>query len=1020
MSIVQEYLDLTKKWKKEYGDKTILLMQVGSFLEVYALTNPDGTYTGSNIADFAKINDMHIGSKASYNGYPVAMAGVGIAYIDKYFPKLQENGYTLVIYKQDEVVNGKKITRSLSEIISPGTFFPIETDKLTNNVMCVWIHKSNANKLSPSQLSIGISNIDIYTGKTVLFQLAIDFIHTMSSYDELERYVSAYRPNECLIVSNMEEREIDDIIKFVGLERVKNHKILLQKKQKDINDISDMETFALNAEKQLYQNETIKYFFPDLSLDDFYTTHYIATQALCLLLNVVHRHSPNLVKKLTTPIFENYTNRLVLSNHSLYQLNIIDDTRHNGKLQSVCSLLNNCVTTMGKRKFVFNLHYPTTNEKVLQESYDITEHMLIKGEDKLMNIRNQLNSISDLEKFARKVVTRKVMPNNLVQLVENLKCIEQMYIENSADTILSDYLPKVSIQKACRSIIEDIEHIFCLEKCKDVSEINDTCQIINSGVSKTIDELQKSSIDGRDKLNVICSYFSALIQQSEKPNNTNTNTTEMTQYVTIHETVKSDAVLIGTTRRVNILKSILKEKSKPSVSLTYKSKYNKQQETFDLDLSTIDYVTNGNSSNSKSLVITSKQIREISNDNQEWKDKLIKEIQMIFNKYITDFSKFDREMQDIIKYVTEMDMLQCKWFIAHKYNYCKPEIYLEEPSSFFAFTGIRHPLIEHLQTNELYVTNDLELGENASANTSSNTSANGLLLYGTNAVGKTSLIKSIGIAVIMAQAGLYVSCLSFRYKPYQNIFTRILGNDNLFKGLSTFAVEMSELRTILLMANKNSLVLGDELCSGTESDSALSIFTAGLEILHEKKCTFLFATHFHEINKYDEIKALTKLKMMHMSVKYNKETNALIYDRKLQDGPGESMYGLEVCKSLNLPDEFLKRAHDIRIKYNPESRDILSFKQTHFNANKLVGNCEICKVNKASEVHHLQHQKKANKSNSYIINDDKQTFHKNHVANLLNICETCHKKIHHTGDVKNDGGQHKVVKTTSGYVIRPL
>ena len=66
----------------------------------------------------------------------------------------------------------------------------------------------------------------------------------------------------------------------------------------------------------------------------------------------------------------------------------------------------------------------------------------------------------------------------------------------------------------------------------------------------------------------------------------------------------------------------------------------------------------------------------------------------------------------------------------------------------------------------------------------------GCLLYGTNAVGKSSLIKSIGIAVVMSQAGLYVPCSKFVLAPYQKIYTRILGNDNLFKGLSTFAVEM--------------------------------------------------------------------------------------------------------------------------------------------------------------------------------------------------------------------------------------
>ena len=83
-------------------------------------------------------------------------------------------------------------------------------------------------------------------------------------------------------------------------------------------------------------------------------------------------------------------------------------------------------------------------------------------------------------------------------------------------------------------------------------------------------------------------------------------------------------------------------------------------------------------------------------------------------------------------------------------------------------------------------------------------------------MGKSSFIKAIGIAIIVAQAGFYVPCQEFIYFPYKNIFTRILGNDNLFKGLSSFAVEMLELKTILNMADKDSLVLGDELCSGTK------------------------------------------------------------------------------------------------------------------------------------------------------------------------------------------------------------
>ena len=350
-------------------------------------------------------------------------------------------------------------------------------------------------------------------------------------------------------------------------------------------------------------------------------------------------------------------------------------------------------------------------------------------------------------------------------------------------------------------------------------------------------------------------------------------------------------------------------------------------------------------------------------------------------------------------------MVYAKASIARKYNYCKPEI-INATKSFVDAKDLRHSLIEHLQQNELYVANDISLGQG---------SVDGMLLYGTNAVGKTSFIRALGIAVILAQSGLYVPCSSFQFCPYKYIFTRILGNDNIFKGLSTFAVEMSELRTILRLADGKSLVLGDELCSGTESISAISIFTAGVKTLHAKQSSFIFATHLHEIIHYDEIRDADSVVLKHMAVIYDREKDILVYDRKLRDGPGDNMYGLEVCRSLNLPEDFLTMAHNIRTKYNSESASILSLKTSHFNSKKLMGMCEMCNENMSVEVHHLQHQSYANEDG--IINQVSKggsIFHKNHMANLMSVCETCHDKFHKD---KDNEVMHKKVKTSKKHVL---
>ena len=249
--------------------------------------------------------------------------------------------------------------------------------------------------------------------------------------------------------------------------------------------------------------------------------------------------------------------------------------------------------------------------------------------------------------------------------------------------------------------------------------------------------------------------------------------------------------------------------------------------------------------------------------------------------------------------------------------------------------------------------------------------------------------------------------------PYKYIFTRIIGNDNIFKGLSTFAVEMSELRTILRLSDENSLILGDELCSGTEIQSAISIFVAGIQKLHKCRSSFIFATHLHEIVDYEEITMLDSIKLKHMSVIYDKERDILVYDRKLKEGPGNSMYGLEVCKSLSLPQDFLDAAYEIRMKYHPEEASILSLKTSRYNSKKIVGVCEKCGKNMGTEVHHLQHQADAN-LNGFISNED-SIFHKNNLANLMTLCESCHNEEHK--EAKNGT---KRVKTTKGTKIKKI
>jgi DNA mismatch repair protein MutS len=217
-------------------------------------------------------------------------------------------------------------------------------------------------------------------------------------------------------------------------------------------------------------------------------------------------------------------------------------------------------------------------------------------------------------------------------------------------------------------------------------------------------------------------------------------------------------------------------------------------------------------------------------------------------------------------------------------------------------------------------------------------------------------------------------------------------------------------------ADQNSFVLGDELCSGTETESALGIFMASLFHLHEKKSSFIFATHFHEIADYEELQKLDRIILKHLEVRYDRETDSLIYDRKIKDGIGNRMYGLEVCKSLYLPEPILEYAYQIRNKYSchiQENSSVLSqnVKTTKYNSRKIRGICERCRKKMGEEIHHLYPQKETDEE-GYL--NGQQWVHKNHPANLLSVCSQCHDEIHFVGE-----GEEDISSVISGITISP-
>jgi len=980
-TLVHEYLELTKKHQTEYGKNTVILYQVGSFFEIYGMKdNKNGEIKGSQIQEVSQICQLNMSEKKIYIEKDViTMSGFRDYSLEKYLPKITEGGYTAVVYIQEKTADNK-FTRKLDAVYSPGTYMSYDVDtssQITNNIMCIWFDVS---KSSPKRLIYGVSTVNIFTGESFMFEHDCPYHMNPTTFDELERFVSVYNPSEVLFLSSFPAKDLEKIQQYCGIHANMVH---------TWNTEDPTNTKTQNCEKQVYIRHILSTFYSEDTYDicHEFSEYAVATQSLCFLLNFIQEHNPNLVRKIALPKFNNSSQRMVLANHTLLQLNIIDDYvvghgKPRGNLSSVLSFLNKAVTAMGKRMFQHQLTNPTFNVEWLHTEYNMISMVLCsKPEPFLEKTRKQLGGIRDMEKNLRQLVLGKLYPNSLYHWYQSIIVIQEIHQENIKKMVLEDYLTDYRtssgsmssseknltetnyIGKSCKSILDFLNKRMVIDACKTVSTIQSFEEnIIQPGVSAVLDGKIQTREHCRQLFQGIRTYLTDLLKTQMKDQ-------DVSEYIKIHETEKSGATLQITKKRGLFLKAAISENIK-------KGKSNVEIMDGRFSLEDIKFVTAASTTDEISFPLLNTTISSLCKID----DSINKTIAEVYAQVLGEFeTKWFFELENLAKYVAKLDVFQAKVYSALHYNYCCPKICSAE-SSYVQVRDIRHVLIEHINQQETYVTNDLKLGEHDEPI--------GMLLYGTNAVGKTSLIRAVGIAVIMAQAGMFVPCTEFVYSPFKAIYSRILSNDNLFKGMSTFVVEMSELRVILKMADEHSLILGDELASGTENESALSIFTAALLGLHQKGACHMFATHFHEMAQFEEIQALKRLAFRHLSVYYDREQDCLVYDRKLKEGQGSRTYGLEVCASLYMPQDFIDTAFEIRNKYFPDTQGELSKPVTKYNAKKIRGKCEICNEEMATETHHLMPQHEAN-AQGFV-----GTFHKNHTANLASLCEKCHHKFH--------------------------
>ena len=236
--------------------------------------------------------------------------------------------------------------------------------------------------------------------------------------------------------------------------------------------------------------------------------------------------------------------------------------------------------------------------------------------------------------------------------------------------------------------------------------------------------------------------------------------------------------------------------------------------------------------------------------------------------------------------------------VAVKQGYCRPEITL---GSEISIRDGRHPVVEQMLKDALFVPNDTELG--AKDNQVS-------IITGPNMAGKSTYMRQVALIVLMAQMGSFVPARSARIGIVDRVFTRIGASDDLASGQSTFMVEMAEVASILKYATSKSLLILDEIGRGTSTYDGMAIARAVLEYAASPRqlgAKTLFATHYHELASIEA--ELPNVKNYNIAVK--KRGDKMIFLRKIVPGATDDSFGVEVAKLAGLPSSVVNRARQI-------------------------------------------------------------------------------------------------------------
>lgn len=894
MSLLEEYFQLYEKHVKEYDEdkEIILLMQVGSFYEAYE------SHDGIGCAQIvSKLLNMHLTKKkgkqeaGKLNPY---MAGFPKTVLPKHLTRLNDLGYTVFIYDQNEhdptirFLRGKYSPQLRMDFIDT---LDVTARESMTTIFCYLLEKYPVQngRVRYMEYQQHFCWLEVHTGKIFFVENVDDSFQRM-----FEQFLLQNQPTKLLFytegIEDDEKEQLHYILQKYGMKK----------------KIREWSSHPLE-----YMHDLLKSSFDTPPELDMYPS---MMNCVTYLLEYIKEHDPILISNLHT----SRHSWMQMENRPFLQFNrdvvkelfifSIDDSRKtdNERCKTLYDILAKSMNIMGRRYLKRILQRPLTSAKSIQMRYDKIKNSNIEE-------KSLFSSLIDMEWYYLRWRRETLSTRHLSTLLQTYKNLEKRY-------------------GLFRNMNEFIENIWDIEKMNH----DDMFFKLDDPVFATWkldferkkEELYAIERGEEDLKFIFCSedihssYFQITLKKWNK-----WSVHKQNEYRQISKTSSVVKIMKVTADRILYDMFHLKQQMDHFIKKLYKS-----------------------------------------------------QCELFWNRFHSTINELHQMIMEDSMYVSLKHFFQT-------HGYTCPKV-CEDKKFFVKCENIRHGIIEHVFPDDIFVPFSLSLHHEGPI---------GKLIYGMNSSGKSTYMKSIALGTWMAQCGLWVPAEQFSFSPLYSMFSKFSHSDNLYRGQSLYVSEMSELRYMLEHSNEKSFLLLDELTSGTEVHSSSSLIVALLEEFLHRNIFFLFTTHIHWIAEYLE-KYSEKIEISHFLFDVGKslkddsliasEKNDL-FNRKLQNGSGPSLYGVEVADKLGISSRIIERAHKIRqhvkFEYIPQNQD----KKSRYNSKLNMEECIRCESRINLHTHHIYPQK-----NFKDGKEELNGFRKNALYNLIVLCEDCHHDVH--------------------------